>query len=344
MVAGYFSFSEWPNHGLLVHGGLQSPSARQPQSDLRLLSVKTQFKEPTVLDQRGPALSHHASCLVKNVDKEDVLILIGGWNGHSRTSKVYAYHLVKKVWINLAENPQGPHRVDPPIGLSGHTVTKIHSGLVVVIGREGGIKTQRKFGQMFLLHLNLKDRLYWYTESPLMPASRSGHTASLAPPRPPSGNTCDFLVFGGRDIDHVFKCGKWTTELVEDIPQSFPRVLENIGKLPQKVFPRMMGLRYHAMLVLAPDCLLIHGGRHFKAMNGKDVNGQFFLGRLENDDQENWCKLQPSFVAPRFGHALMLHKKCIYIIGGFKSDADQNTAEVEKFPISDDDAEQCRRR
>ena len=67
-------------------------------------------------------------------------------------------------------------RCEPPVGLSGHTATLINSKLICVIGREGGIKIQRRFGQMFFLHLDIPHKKYWYSEAPVTIQSRSGHT------------------------------------------------------------------------------------------------------------------------------------------------------------------------
>ena len=39
--------------------------------------------------------------------------------------------------------------------ISGHTCTMINKSLFCVLGREGGLKIQRKFGDIFLLHINL---------------------------------------------------------------------------------------------------------------------------------------------------------------------------------------------
>ena len=36
------------------------------------------------------------------------------------------------------------------------TIPRINNGLFCVLGREGGLKVQRKFGDIFLLHLRLK--------------------------------------------------------------------------------------------------------------------------------------------------------------------------------------------
>ena len=36
------------------------------------------------------------------------------------------------------------------------TIPRINNGLFCVLGREGGLKVQRKFGDIFLLHLRFK--------------------------------------------------------------------------------------------------------------------------------------------------------------------------------------------
>jgi len=55
----------------------------------------------------------------------------------------------------MKEFSGGRGRVQPPVGLSSHTATAINDNLICVLGREGGIKTQRRFGDLFLLHLQL---------------------------------------------------------------------------------------------------------------------------------------------------------------------------------------------
>lgn len=330
MKSGFFSSSLWHDRGLLVHGGIENPDCRTPQNTLALLPLKN-FNELQVLDKNGPTLSHHSSCIV-TMDSQDILVLIGGWTGHSRTSQVYAFDLKTKSWIKgLTENPKGHHRVDPPVGLSGHTATKINSKLICVIGREGGIKTQRKFGQMFLLHLDLKNKFYWYSESPIMPESRSGHTALLSPP---VQNMSSLLIFGGRDIDHIFICGQWKTDLVENPPESKAEAKSKLKKITFKRMTKMMGLRYHAMLALTSDCILIHGGRHFKAISSKNINDGFFLCSLGKNGEESWVQLdiQPSI--PRFAHTMCLVNDDIFIIGGFSSEDNKEAAKTEKLSLS----------
>jgi hypothetical protein len=88
-------------------------------------------------------------------NKEEILILVGGWNGKKRSNSVHAFDLKDKKWIGLKEWTGGRQRVPPPVGLSSHTATAINDKLVCVLGREGGIKTQRRFGDLFLLNLDL---------------------------------------------------------------------------------------------------------------------------------------------------------------------------------------------
>ena len=128
-----------------------------------------------VVDSHGPALSHHTGNIVKNA-----LVLVGGWDGKNRSSKVHAFHLETMKLISIDHFEE---RSNPPFGLSGHSTTMINPSLFCVLGREGGLKIQRKFGDIFLLHLNLESEKgsYWWTEAPVKTKSRSGHATLLAP-------------------------------------------------------------------------------------------------------------------------------------------------------------------
>ena len=332
-VGGYFACSDWIDHGLLLHGGVPTATSGKPSNSLFLLPKTSEFKEVQLLDNQGPHLSHHQSCIAKfGIESHETLILVGGWNGRTRSSKIFAFDLVTKSWSDLKENSKGHYRVDPPVGLSGHTANLINSSLICVIGREGGIKTQRKFGQMFLLHLDLKNKLYWYTESPIMPKSRSGHTASLAPP---INNTCNFLIFGGRDIDSLFTCGKWESKMLDTVPRNKVELKKKLLNMPLKSIGKMIGLRYHDMLVITSDFILIHGGRHFQAISGKDVNGHFYICSLGKGSKETWFQILTSEILPRFGHSIALLNDSIYIVGGFSSESDKKATKTVIIPLPD---------
>ena len=131
---------------VFLHGGLPSlQQSGQPLSSLVMWSP--QANTVTLVDTAGPALSHHTANLVG-----DVMVLTGGWDGKNRSSKVQAFNLVTRQWLTL-EHLDNISR--PPFGLSGHTTTRVRSSLFCVLGREGGLKIQRKFGDIFLLHLSL---------------------------------------------------------------------------------------------------------------------------------------------------------------------------------------------
>ena len=128
------------------------------------------------------------------------MILTGGWDGKNRTSEVSAFNLKTSKWLTLR------HLEDlsrPPFGLSGHSCTMIRSSLFCVLGREGGLKIQRRFGDIFLLHINIDTDnhvgTYYWKEAPVKTKSRSGHTALLAPSLRFGGDLYGLFVFGGRE-------------------------------------------------------------------------------------------------------------------------------------------------
>merc|ERR1711915_641304 len=107
------------------------------------------------VEENGPQLSHHTANLIGSN-----LLLVGGWNGKSRTSDLLAYNLKEGKWLKTQHMKE---KSNPPFGLSGHTCTKINQKLFCVLGREGGLKIQRKFGDIFLLHVRMKEDTcsYW---------------------------------------------------------------------------------------------------------------------------------------------------------------------------------------
>ena len=95
----------------------------------------------------------------------------------------------------------------------------------------------------------------------------------------------------------------------------------------------MSGLRFHAMLDLTSDCILIHGGRNFKAKPTDNVNGCLFAC-LVVDGKSNWFNvpLSEGYV-PRFGHMLILFDHNLYVVGGFSSDQDKCIADTQMISI-----------
>ena len=122
--------------------------------------------------------------------------------------------------------------------------------------------------ECFLLYLKDKG-LYWYSEAPYKPTSRSGHTALLLPSLRGPNSKFGLFVFGGRDSGAVEMCGEWSEPEVSDgsvLSKNNSRLRDVIFEWCRRVpeMEVMIGLRHHAMIAVAPDCVLVHGGEHFK--------------------------------------------------------------------------------
>ena len=95
----------------------------------------------------------------------------------------------------------------------------------------------------------------------------------------------------------------------------------------------MGGLRFHAMLALTSDCILVHGGRNFKAKPKDNVNGHLYACLIV-DGWSNWYNVPFLEVfIPRFGHDLVFHDSNLYVIGGFTSDQDNSIGNTQKLRL-----------
>ncbi|XP_059092206.1 kelch domain-containing protein 9-like [Tigriopus californicus] len=238
-----------PQLGTFVHGGV-SPGSLRPSCTL----AKFSSNAITPIDHQGPARSHHAGALLS----QDRWVLVGGWDGRGRVRDVHMLDLNTITWSSYAlwTGPppiNGPNCVpcEPPVGLSGHSVTRINDQCLLVIGREGGIKTQRRFTSIFYLWLDHAHRTYFYAEGGLNVDSRSGHSAWGL-------SRSELCLFGGRRSDPIQVLEIGIQELATS---NHPEILTRIQALGLKPWPglRLHGLRYHAWIRLAPRVFLVHG-------------------------------------------------------------------------------------
>ena len=84
---------------------------------------------------------------------------------------------MKQEWLCLAERALSSTtgKYNAPVGLSNHTVDVINKDLLAVVGRQGGTMTQRRFGELILLHIDpVKTMTYHYEQTLIQPPSRSG--------------------------------------------------------------------------------------------------------------------------------------------------------------------------
>ena len=208
--------------GILCHGGIKKPDSKNSLDSLSILNWTSLYNNvsitPQVL-QFGPdtGLSHHAGCLIHG---GDIFLLIGGWDGKRRTNKVYALDLVEKCWLPMKELLE-KSGTDTPSGLTSHTVTPVNDQLICVLGRQGGVRIQRRFGELFYLHIDVPNGTYFYEHSTLQPASRSGHTTVLVKgiKKPPGIKSFSYGLFnfGGRDSGKVEMCGQFASENVKQV-------------------------------------------------------------------------------------------------------------------------------
>ena len=172
------------NEALHVHGGIDKVGSKNPLFRLHRFDFENgTWSEVHAAD--SPALSHHACVVVSN----RYVVIIGGWTGHERTANVHIFDTVSSRWT-LPRTDGFPTGA----GLSSHAAALLTNGNILVLGREGSLRMQRKFGSVFLLRGSPSlggTGVFTYSEFPMTTASRSGHSVHMA------GST--LVVVGGRD-------------------------------------------------------------------------------------------------------------------------------------------------
>lgn len=139
---------------LLIFGGLTSPETRGPPlGDVVAFDPSLQTIR-TATPEGGFRRSHHEAVTLA----DRWLCVVGGWDGSRRVSDVRAFDAEQGQWECWSEGPSG----ERPVGLSSHTCTRLTDREVRVVGREGGLRTQRRYASIFTLHVNPTAKTYWY--------------------------------------------------------------------------------------------------------------------------------------------------------------------------------------
>ena len=293
-----------------LHCGLASTKqSGQPESRVVKWNIESNLVSEITTSPDAPSLSHHTANLVGHI-----MVLTGGWDGKNRSSRVWGLSLRTFTWIQM-EHLEELSR--PPFGLSGHSCTMIRSSLFCVLGREGGLKIQRRFGDIFLLHLNINQEeevgTYYWTEAPVKTKSRSGHTAILVPSLKHAGDLWGLFVFGGRDDESIHKCGQWKAEEVES------RNIVNNTKLFNEIREEIKdmkpcaptSLRYHTMNSIHKQCVIVTGGENFKSRN--NVSDQLLVCVYSNGEAKWYCLRSGE---KRVGHCSVSDESGCYILSG----------------------------
>nr|KAF6268488.1 kelch domain containing 9 [Pipistrellus kuhlii] len=159
---------------LYLVGGLLAGGAAEPSADTVVLdpagpAVRTGARG-------GPRRSHHDAAALGG----RWLCAVGGWDGARRLAAVAALDAERGEWEAWAAAPGSC----APAGLSSHTCTRLSDRELRVAGREGGTRTQRRYGSIYTLRLDPGARTYRYgpRARPGRPAPRSADAARQPPP------------------------------------------------------------------------------------------------------------------------------------------------------------------
>lgn len=154
---------------LYLVGGLPGGGATEPSGDTVVFDPAA--GQVVQLGARGgPRRSHHDAAPVGG----RWLCVVGGWDGARRLATVAALDTERGVWEAWSAAPGSR----PPAGLSSHTCTRVSDRELRVAGREGGTRTQRRYGSIYTLRLDPGARTYWYAPPPAPNVSPALHLCS----------------------------------------------------------------------------------------------------------------------------------------------------------------------
>ncbi|XP_032949183.1 kelch domain-containing protein 9 isoform X2 [Rhinolophus ferrumequinum] len=185
---------------LYLVGGLLAGGAREPSGDTVVLDPAG-GQAVRVGARSGPRRSHHDAAPLGG----RWICTVGGWDGSRRLATVAALDTERGEWEAWTAAPDSCL----PAGLSSHTCTRLSDRELRVAGREGGTRTQRRYGSIYTLRLDPGARTYCYKEEGCHTASRSGHCAALLP-APGHRPGHQLLLFGGCKSAEPEVAGRWS--------------------------------------------------------------------------------------------------------------------------------------
>ncbi|KAF8353956.1 hypothetical protein PRIPAC_95579 [Pristionchus pacificus] len=292
---------------LLWHGGTKKEGG-QPTGNLVLFDT-THEKWYTI--EKGPARSHHGGF----VSEDRYFHVVGGWDGQKRTHDISTFDTRNGEWIKhwrLTSFPEGG-------GLSSHSV----NGLVakggndigaVVIGRLGGLRTQRCHSALLRIRGDLRTGFTFIGPIERGIESRGGHSAVGIGSR-------ILELLGGRSDTFV----GIQTETVH-LPDDFPGLQRIFWKrssieltMESQQQTALSGRRYQACVPLSDQTILMHGGEPF----GRMMIGQNTISSelwVLSRDGKRW-KVSQNELPALYGHSIIPidrgHR--LAVVGGMNS-------------------------
>ncbi|CAD5114539.1 DgyrCDS3659 [Dimorphilus gyrociliatus] len=275
------------DNAIYIHGGVFSKGDKNPLNKLQSFDTRTS-RWTDLTTAQSPYLSHHSSVVLR----DRYFLLIGGWDGKVRTSDVHSYDTVEKVWKKVPTSgfPEGA-------GLSSHTSTLLSNDDILILGREGGLRMQRRTGNAYILTGNLN--AFKYRVNPMGLSSRSGHTAVII--------NNNIVVHGGRDDKAIEEHGGYKKGYK---PCSCLKAFVNTEKLSQT---KNIPIRRHHSAIEGCGMMLVFGGEPFSGRSIVEPSGDIFL--ITFKPNLTCYKLASSSIA-RSGQVLIYTDNDIYIHGG----------------------------
>ncbi|XP_062507021.1 kelch domain-containing protein 9-like [Corticium candelabrum] len=281
-----------------IHGGVTSRLSSEASFQLWKFDFSS-LNWSSITSSGAPNCSHHVAV----TQHDRYLILIGGWNGKSRTSDVHVFDCVDETWHHTRTIgfPEGA-------GLSSHTATSLRDGNFIVTGREGGLRTQRRAGSTFKLSGDASRRgcSFQYLDTSMGIASRSGHTACPM-------TQGRLALLGGRS-DHLL-------EYLVKVPVTIdvhPKIVEKLSCLCTglRPCPKPPGGRRNHVSVSVGEMVVMHGGETF---DGKAKAAVFDVWVMDvRGGGLKWLKVgQGVGDVARAGHVVCVARDNIFIHGGF---------------------------
>ena len=244
----------------------------------------------------APRLSHHTA----NVLGELFIVFVGGWTGHKRSSDVYYYDTEEMLWFQIRVKGA------VPAGLSSHTSTQVSESELLVVGREGGVRTQRRSGDAF--YFDVKTGVY--KEAQIHFSSRSGHTANLV--KTNVGKNYVLFVQGGRKADEYQLIGSWNTKPKQEHALSNDIIVSFLSKWAPCDKPS--GRQHSVSVELSDRYLLFFGGETWSGVRDNVTNEVYAL----DCSKMRWFRpMEVKTTVPCLtGHTMALVSDKVYVFGG----------------------------
>lgn len=296
---------------LYLVGGLLAGGTREPSGDTVVWDPAG--GQAVRLGARGgPRRSHHDAAPLGG----RWLCAVGGWDGSRRLATVAALDTERGEWEAWTESPGSC----PPAGLSSHTCTRLSDRELLVAGREGGTRTQRRYGSVYTLRLDPGARTYRYKEEGCHTVSRSGHCAALLPtPGPRAGH--QLLLFGGCKSAEPEVAAHWSPGKITEEPPAAPRLTEQLAKLVSSGQGSREGpaaLRHHSCSVVGPFAVLF-GGEALNRARDAVCNDLYIYDARKSPPL--WFHFACADRGlKRTGHRTCLWNDQLYLVGGFGED------------------------